>query len=332
MGRIAYYVHDRGRGHATRSVPIIRALVNEGHEVHVCAGEAVSSLMHDEAWGLTRIKGLRPGLLSLVHLATRTREDESFLRTLEPDLLVSDGDAPSLQAGRRLGLKTVAVGHGLVFSHCKLKPGLPRLSVLLEKANTLPSSWGADRVVAVHFMPIEGTKTHVHTAGPDWSEGLDGLVTHEPFILSYFRDANGAAILREACGEGLKVRCYGDLQAPPAGVTLLPPSREGFLQDLRACSGVIGSAGSNLISECMYVGKPMLAMYRNGEREPRMNALLLEEAGLGVATAFQGDLSAGVSRFIGMMNRTEHRGRETVTELPPASRVVAQIVRELLAP
>jgi UDP-N-acetylglucosamine--N-acetylmuramyl-(pentapeptide) pyrophosphoryl-undecaprenol N-acetylglucosamine transferase len=332
MARIAYYVHDRGRGHATRSLPIIRALVGEGHAVHVCAGDAVSSLMDDDAWGLTRIKGLRPGLLSLVRLATRTREDEVFLGGLKPDVLVSDGDAPSLQAARRLGIKTVAVGHGLVFSHCKLPPGLPRLSVLLEKANTLPASWGADRVVAVHFMPIEGTKSHVHAAGPDWSEGLDGEVTNEPFILSYFRDGNGGQVLRQACGEGLQVRCYGELRDPPAGVTVLPPSREAFLADLRACSGVIASAGSNLISECMYVGKPMLAMYRKTEREPRMNALLLEEAELGVAAAFQGDLPAGVARFIGMMNRESHRGREVVTALPPASRVLTQIVRELLGP
>lgn len=63
-----------------------------------------------------------------------------------------------------------------------------------------------------------------------------------------------------------------------------PFSREGFQQDLHRCEGVICSAGFELPSEAIHLGKKILVQPVAGQMEQQSNAIALEKLGYGRAT------------------------------------------------
>jgi uncharacterized protein (TIGR00661 family) len=89
---------------------------------------------------------------------------------------------------------------------------------------------------------------------------------------------------------GVRCRVYGARDALTADVedgNLLyrPFSNEVFIDDLRTCRGVVASAGFSLMSEVVYLRKPMLALPLAGQFEQEMNARYLERLGYGTAAA-----------------------------------------------
>jgi uncharacterized protein (TIGR00661 family) len=64
---------------------------------------------------------------------------------------------------------------------------------------------------------------------------------------------------------------------------LRPFSRHGFLKDLEESSYVICSAGFELISEALTLGKNILVKPLDGQMEQSSNALALEQLNLGMA-------------------------------------------------
>lgn len=62
-----------------------------------------------------------------------------------------------------------------------------------------------------------------------------------------------------------------------------PFSREGFQMDLHRCEGVICSAGFELPSEAIHLGKKILVQPVAGQMEQKSNALALEKLGYGYA-------------------------------------------------
>ena len=62
-----------------------------------------------------------------------------------------------------------------------------------------------------------------------------------------------------------------------------PFANEGFIDDLRRCRGVVASAGYSLMSEAVYLRKPMLALPLAGQFEQEMNARYLERMRFGTA-------------------------------------------------
>jgi UDP:flavonoid glycosyltransferase YjiC (YdhE family) len=152
MALVAYYVHGRGRGHATRALTIVPALRAAGHDVVVHSGADALEVLHPMERPVD--VGVVPrGPLAPFHIASRAVGARGGLATLRPDVVVSDGDAPSMHAARSLGIPCLAVGHGLIFGHVVLPSGLPRARIALERINVASSSWLAQRRVAVHFLP-----------------------------------------------------------------------------------------------------------------------------------------------------------------------------------
>ena len=61
-------------------------------------------------------------------------------------------------------------------------------------------------------------------------------------------------------------------------------SRDGFLNDLMECSGVVCNAGFELPGEALHLGKKLLLRPLNGQIEQESNALAMEQLGYGMAT------------------------------------------------
>ena len=86
-----------------------------------------------------------------------------------------------------------------------------------------------------------------------------------------------------------------------------PFANEAFIDDLRTCRGVVASAGYSLMSEVVYLRKPMLALPLAGQFEQEMNARYLERLGYGTAAAALDE--ASLERFLERRARARRGAR-----------------------
>lgn len=333
VGRIVhYYVHGRGRGHATRSRSIIGRLRSRGHAVRVFAGADALPILEPVVFGCTEVVSLppRPSLRTLTLGARRVAQAVSSAWNEVPDVIVSDGDHPAVLAGRLLGRYTIAVGHGLVFSRCARPRGLPRIPWLREAFKATVSSWPAHRYVPVNFVPLPVTARGTVLARPVLDERLHAPEPARPrpdryTVVCYFRDGNDHVVmpsLQQALDPDDQIIAYGGQPRP--GVDVRPLDRAAFLNDLKTCDLVVASAGSQLISECVALGRPIFALFSAEDDEQRLNVSMLRALGAGDGCGFDEVTPDRLVRFI----KTPPVPAEDVRswDAPDAAQVVLSLI------
>jgi len=327
MIRIAYFVHGRGKGHAIRTQAVLGAL-DKSYEARVfCAGEAWDTLADLPC--SQPILPCMPGKGMIRSFTQRLRGDRERFRRWRPDLVVSDGDGPSANAARSLGIPVVSVGHGLILHHTRLPEALPWHSHLREVLNVASSSWPACRRVAVHFAPVEPRTDGTLVARPDLRSETDPHAAREDFILAYFRDGNGAMALEQLSRRGHRVRLFGQPRSVPPGVELQLPNVTAFGEALSRCRAVVGSAGNHLPAECAMLGIPMLALHGEHDPEHELNARLVKAAGIGIAAAVDQCTADIVRRFEAEFDKPREELAARTRAMPPASEVVPRAIDEL---
>ena len=327
MIRIAYFVHGRGKGHAIRTQAVIGGLRGTDEVRLFCAGEAWDVL--SEVPCAEPLLPCMPGRGMLRSFRLRLRADRARLRRWSPDLVVSDGDGPSVNAARSLGIPVMAVGHGLIFHHTHLSAALPFHTHVREVVNVASSSWPAKRRVAVHFAPVQPRTPGTYIARPDLRSEIESSSKREEFILAYFRDGSGVMALEQVARRGHRVVLFGQPRAVPQGVEIHSPDVHGFAEALGRCRAVVGSAGNHLPAECAMLGIPMLALHREGDPEHTMNAHLVETAEIGIASAFERCTPEVIQRFEAELDKPRDELAARTRAMRPASEVVPRAIEDL---
>ena len=97
------------------------------------------------------------------------------------------------------------------------------------------------------------------------------------------------ALIEALRAAGIRCLVYGMRGGPAEAVTegnlvLRPRSNEGFIEALRTARGVVAGGGS-LLSEAVYLGKPILSIPLRGQFEQTMNARYTERLGYGLCAS-----------------------------------------------
>ncbi len=323
--RIAYFIHGRGRGHAARSLPVIRTLRERGHDIVALAGGAVIDLASSSD-AIVPVQTVGPGPALLSRSRARVDHDLQMLRDRHIDCVVSDGDMPSVIAARISGLRTICAGHELVFSRCRQTTTAGAWTRLKQCANTWHSALLPHESVAVHFLPVRPCDGFTWVARPEPPAELGPVQTVEGRMVAYFRDGNGREALDEAVKNGCEVHHFGRRASGVDGVIEHGFEPDRFQQLLRSSQWVVGSAGSNLISECIYLRKPFAVLHADGDAEQTLNARMVHNAGVGVGGRLA-DARATVNELI-------HRsaGGDLVSlDLEASMSTVTEVMAERLA-
>lgn len=329
MQRIAYFVHGRGRGHAVRTRAVLEGL--DAYDVRVFgAGEALRVLRDQRS--VEPVIAYAPGRNLARAFATRVAADRRRLRELNPCLVVSDGDGPSVHAAWSLRLPVLAVGHGLVFRHAHLPRGLSVRRRFREVVNSGSSSWPAERRIAVHFAPAEAATAGTVVVRPDSDPGARVARPREDFLLAYFRDDDGVEALERIAKRGHRVVLFGTPGRVPRGVEVRPPDVDAFHETLTRCRAVVGSAGNHLPAECAMMGIPMLALHSRHDAEHSLNARLIEAAGIGVGSTFARFGTRVLRRFEAELDLDRSELVVRTRAMPPASAVVPTVIDEMCRP
>jgi len=315
---VHYYVHGRGLEHATRSVAVIRALNEAGYRVLAFAGEDATLLVR-EVTECRRVQSIpsRFSLRTPPLVAWRVGEALAAQRVHRPSVVVSDSDLPGLVAARLHDIPTVVVGHGLVAGTCHRPPGVNRGAWWREGLKVRASSLGATHHVAVSFVRLRPLDpVHTTVASPALPPDLLASPPHpDPNapLVAYFRDNNAHAVLDALSDHGHPVTLFTrHIHPPRAAINVRSLNRADFVEGLRTAPAVVSSAGSQLMSECVFLGVSQFALYDADDDEQRFNVEMLRGAGLGDGCTFGSFTPQRLRRFLGELNA----GQRTPPPLP----------------
>ena len=106
-----------------------------------------------------------------------------------------------------------------------------------------------------------------------------------------------------------------------------PFANEAFVEDLRTCRGVVASAGYSLMSEAVYLRKPMLALPLTGQFEQEMNSRYLDTLGFGTASTALDE--PALERFLEREPQTDGDTRRSTSQ--DGNRVALETIDRLIA-
>ena len=313
--RIIYGLSGDGRGHASRSKVMIEHLIGKGHQViAVTSGAAYEYLSSSfntieipclrivnkdeqvDVWDTLKVNSERLMKHGFNVLLKLHAVSDSF----KPSLVISDFE-PFVQfvsRWRRIPLLSIDNQH--IMTQCKLQ---------------YPRQWSDDYAIGKSLVQtINSFADHFYITyffSPEIKQRLRSITTlsgpllrNEVFamkpadsghILVYVRTPERREVLMPILK---KANCtfiaygFGDDAPPMDNVVLRKLGGSQFLEDLAACKAVITNGGYSLITEALYLGKPVYSIPTRRDFEQMMNAYYLQELGYGLY-----DMSPSAERF-----------------------------------
>lgn len=326
--RILYGVVGEGMGHAMRSRVVIGHLLEAGHQVEVVASSRAVNYLRRFFADVHSIHGfhivtednrVRKGttLWENVRDGVRAVPEQiaAYFRLIEdfsPELVISDFESWSYLFARVHGLPVYSVDNMQIIHRCLHMPEIyedVRAEFELTKAfirGKLPLC--REYVVTTFFYP-ELRKEHTTLVPPILRPEILAANRRPGGHLLVYQTAEGYGALAEALTRtGVECRIYGmrrgiEAEQVEGNLRYRPFSEEGFIDDLASARGVVAGGGFTLLSEAVFLGKPVLSVPIRGQFEQIINGRYLEQLGYGLTAPEIDDAVLG--RFLGELPRFE---------------------------
>ena len=313
MARIVYALCGEGRGHLSRTLAVAGTLRGRGHEIVFCCGGAAKEALeagaeHGEPNDVLFVPALgqsvRDNHVNFFETVRRNLSPVLFkpeivrglarrLEALQAAVLVTDFEPFSALAAELIGLPTVSLNRQQILT--ETRPRVPRAHALNAALTAGVVRHIAPRrpahVILPSFAPASPLRRPERVSlVPPIIRASVGAQTSRAgeHVVVYTNHAGAAEVLGALRGLDQPFVLFGFGQEVGRGgqdsnVTFMPPSEGGFLDALASSRGVICTAGFTLLSEALYLGKPILAVPNRGSFEQTLNALELAREGLGEA-------------------------------------------------
>ena len=208
-----------------------------------------------------------------------------------PELVISDFESWTWACARMHGLPFLAIDNCQSINrmaHPKAVRSGQRASFELARAIVKAKTPRADHYVVTTFFKADVIKKRTTAVPPILRAAALRALPRAGSHVVVYQSAEGWRDLPDVLKRFANVdfHIYGyrrDITADVREDNLLfrPISEHGFLQDLASCRAVIASAGFTLMSEALWLRKPMLAVPLAGQFEQMLNARWLEHLGYG---------------------------------------------------
>jgi uncharacterized protein (TIGR00661 family) len=304
--KILYGACGEGMGHAMRSDVVAEHLQTLGHSVtFASSGPALRYLKR--RWPAFPVMGLGAVIkqnkvcpeatLFMNSVKSLVAAPLNFLALLnaslavQPDVVISDFEPWSARYAHLTGIPLIAVDNIHFMNRCTH----PHEVTMHDRAaaalmypivdNLVPY---AQRYLVTTFAyaPVcrDQTSLHLPILRPEILRARAALPGNH--VITYFNAKADHAQLTDVMHQvGVPCRAYGmqGLTQPiqSRNVTLCPFSDAAFIADVASAQAVIAGAGFTVMTEAIYLGKPMLAVPFAGHFEQILNANYLARLGFG---------------------------------------------------
>jgi len=311
MARILYGVAGEGMGHAMRSRVVIEHLA-ERHDVQV----VVSGRAHDylkarerdhlgvnKIWGLSilyednAVQSLRTALYNLTGAALGgwPRNVIAYFNLVEafrPDVVISDFESWSHLFAKTHGLPCFSVDNNQIVNRCRHPPEIlagARAEYFVARSVVKAKLPRCDAYLVSTFFYPEVAKPRTTLVPPVLRpEILAARAEQGEHLLVYQTSTSNAALPEILRRSGRECRIYGlrrDLARDQREGNLLwrPFDEATFIEDLRTARAVVSGGSFTLMSEAVFLHKPMLSVPVRKQFEQILNARWLQKLGYGRA-------------------------------------------------
>jgi uncharacterized protein (TIGR00661 family) len=306
--RILYGAVGEGLGHATRSRVVAAHLLEQGHDVKmVASGRALPYLKEhlpdvEEIWGTSFV--LEQGTVNAWKTLTANvrggargvpadfKRGSEIARSFGPELVLTDFDGFAYLFGKSHRKPVLSVDNIQMVDRCKhdaeILKGIHRDYRTARAFIHAKLGRASHYVITTFFRPPLRKKRTTLVPSLLRPEILAAEPEQGDHLLVYGRISEASIAALE--GSGVVSHVYGARDGLTEEVVegplhYRPFANEAFIDDLRTARGVVGSAGYSLMSEAVYLRKPMLALPLAGQFEQEMNARYLERLGFGTAAS-----------------------------------------------
>lgn len=300
--KILYGVVGEGMGHATRSSVILDHLLSQGHQVRAVASQRAFQFLKDRFDTVGRIHGLhikyddegvqrRQTFLSNVlqlpeNIGTNVGQYFEMLDVFEPDVVISDFDSFTWLYATNHRKPILSIDNMQILNRCRHEnlPSSHQADFRIAKALVKSKLPGCDHylITSFFFPPIRKRRTSLYP--PILRRAvLDATPSQGEHILVYQTSHSTNAILPALQRmKQYEFRVYGTNREEDLGnVKLFKFSETGFIENLASARAVVANGGFSLMSECVYLHKPMLSVPVPGQFEQILNAHYLRSLGYG---------------------------------------------------
>lgn len=312
MAKILYGVHGTGHGHAMRALTIARAMPR--HEfLFVCDDDAPKVLAPEFRVERipnlgTRFKNYRVDLAATIAhavplLARRRKYVRRALDIIEdfrPDICMTDLEYFVPRAAKLAGVPCLSLDHQHIVTSCRhsLPPEL-LFDAFLQGLTPryLFSPTEANLIISFYAPPVRGG-LNARVAPPILRRQVLELEASDAgHILVYQSNSTSGALLDllRAGSRTAYVYGFGRDSGRDGNIVFMRKSEEQFLELLAASAYVVMGGSHTLMSEALFLGKPVLSLPLEGMIEQRLNTLYLDRLGYG-REARMGRLSPGLLR------------------------------------
>jgi uncharacterized protein (TIGR00661 family) len=301
--KILYGLPSEGMGHATRSNVIISHLAKT-HDVKIATSDRAYAFMKERFPGMVyEIKGFHlaykdGGIAKYSTAAMLLKNAPKDLianihkycqvhKEFKPDLVISDFDSFTFFFAKLNKIPLISIDNIQVMDRCKLDFPIPepeKNSYQLAKNIIKAKVPNAAYYLITSFFEAEPCKKNTAIIPPILREKiLNATSKAGEHILVYQTSSsqnNIIPMLKQI--PQIKIFVYGFNKSEiHDNVILKKFSEDEFIGDLSSAKGIISNGGFSLLSEAVYLKKPVCSIPVKGQFEQYINAAYIEKCGYG---------------------------------------------------
>jgi uncharacterized protein (TIGR00661 family) len=300
--KIVYGVCGEGLGHASRSRILIHYLLDKGHDISIVAGgKAYPNLSQffdqvikvewpevvytDNAMKITH-SILRIGYRTLVGSIPSFFKVKKLIKKFRPDLLITDGEPISFYAGRTSRLKCMSIDNPQALLYRSYPVTYREIIPWMIFTIALKlSTFHADKYIIYDFSPSQIQHSNVIFMKPLIQSGiLQHTPTYGKHIFVYQTSTSNNelfAVLKKIKEQFI---IYGfNIERTTGNLMFKKFNEKDFYRDIATAKAVITNAGFTVLSEALYLKKPIFSIPIRSQFEQVVNGKFIMQLGVGVS-------------------------------------------------
>lgn len=300
--KIIYGVCGEGLGHASRSRILIHYLQQHGDEVRIIAGGKAYTILSKEFAHVLKVEsptGFYKGnkvriLYTILHTVYQTivRSPVSFhnvrrlMQEFQPDLVITDSEPISHITARFSNIKRVSVDNPTALIYRKHPKRIRDIPAWLFLFFALKFSlFGADKYLIYDFSDEQIDDPRVLFIKPLVQPGiLKQRSSSKDHIFIYQTSLSNTTLFSSLKTFNETFIIYGFNKEKTDGNIIFKRFNEDeFYQDIASAKAVIVNGGFTVISEALFLKKPIFSLPIRHQYEQLFNANCIRQMGVGVS-------------------------------------------------
>lgn len=321
MARVLYSCCGEGQGHSSRVHTIAHALMRIGHEVKVLASNKAFDVLQHRLPDVQRIPGFvfvyrhnrveltASALANLPLVADRQKiihQIRGIIESWQPNLAITDFEPFLPRAASAAGLRCISLDHQGVILHARpslpLAQWIPALAARIAAGQT----WHREeaRLATSFYYPPLPPGGNSQCFPPILREKVLGITPRDDNYVVVYQTSNSFTGLPDLLRQlpfQFKVFAY-DRTGKDGNISYYPRADLRFIEEVGGASWVLTNGGYTLMSEALFLGKPVFSLPVAWQFEQWLNAHYLQDLGYGAMCDDPRDFEPRITDFLGKVD------------------------------